>query len=175
MNEPAPFLDVAALRRAFDEAFARPARVDGDSGLPMLAIRAADAAVALDLAAIKAIQLCPPISEVPSEANSLLGVAAMRGSMAGMYSLAHLLGVSKARSAGNWAVTCGDGSIGLVFDELRGFERVNMEGVKRSAGGERLSSGFVEIAGSPHLLVNFTALIGEIMSATTNQGVTNDV
>jgi chemotaxis signal transduction protein len=148
------------FRRAFDEMFTRPAQARDERAVEVLSIRAGEARMALPVLSIRAVQLCPEVAALPSTATSLVGVSGVRGSVVAMYSLAHVLGGSKTPSGGAWVALCGDGSIGLVFDELFGHERLT-QGELLPGEGEA-SRRFVEISGTPHVLVDVKALLKAI-------------
>src|SRR5262249_33818225 len=133
----------------------------------MLAFSAGDVRMALKLADIRGVAVCPPVIAAPSSARALLGLGALRGVVAGLYSLAMLRGGAKSPLAGQWVIACGDGSVGLVFDELAGYARVAAAAAGAVAGKDE---GFVEIGGQPHLLVDVAAALREITGAPARAG-----
>lgn len=160
MNAEPESQSAIELRRAFDEMFTRSAETRDERAVEVLSIRAGEARMALPVLSIRAVQLCPEVAAVPSVAPSLLGVSGVRGAVVAMYSLAHVLGGAKTPAGGAWVALCGDGTVGLVFDELFGHERLT-QGELLPGEGEA-SRGFVEINGTPHVLVDVKALLKAI-------------
>jgi chemotaxis signal transduction protein len=148
------------LRRAFDEMFTRSAEARDERAVEVLSIRAGMTRMVLPVLSIRAVQLCPEIATVPSGVPSLLGVSGLRGSVVAMYSLAQLIGGAKAPVGGAWVALCGDGTVGLVFDELFGHERLTQAELLPGEG--EASRRFVEINGTPHVLVDVKALLKAI-------------
>ncbi|MCC6575626.1 MAG: chemotaxis protein CheW [Planctomycetes bacterium] len=150
MNEQP--LNAAQMRRAFDEAFARPELARAEQGIELLALVAGDMRMAVAIDQIAGIHLCPAVTAIPSDAPALLGVGSVRSVLSAIYSLSALRG--GPRRPGQWLITCGDGTIGLAFDELCGYTRVRSDEMPVSK-----EAVFVEVAGKPHALVEVGVLV----------------
>src|ERR1700723_1814025 len=105
----------AMLRRAFDASFAAPVASQSERQ-DFLGIRVSAERYGLRLAEIGGLHLDLRIVSVPSPAAQLLGIVGMRGTMAPIYDLAALLGLSPA-SGPRWIVlTKGPRTVGFAFD-----------------------------------------------------------
>lgn len=120
-NEPEATL--AALRRAFDDAFLRPLELGREQGASVLVV-SAGVRVAVPLTDVASVVACPTITPVPSRDPALLGLGGVRGTIVAIYDLAALVGVDVASPrAGTqrWLVLlAGDRTLGLAFDALEG-------------------------------------------------------
>jgi chemotaxis signal transduction protein len=106
----------AALRRAFDEAFAAPPRAARRDDVTLLALRAGGEAVALRVLETAGFLRAPRIVPVPSRRGELLGVAGLRGAAVPVFGLARLLGRAEADEP-RWIVLCEAGGerVALAF------------------------------------------------------------
>jgi purine-binding chemotaxis protein CheW len=111
----------AALRRAFDEAFASPAGGARAEVEDFLAIRVAGEAYAFRLAGIAGLYADRPIVPLPEAASELLGIAGLRGSLVAVYDLRALLGAPRGETPRWIALAASERTVGLAFDELEGF------------------------------------------------------
>lgn len=94
---------LAALRREFDDAFARAPAPAAAAAQPMLAIRVGGHPYALRLAQIAGLHADRHVTALPSALPALLGVSGFRGQIAPVYDLAVLLGYPAA-AAPRWLV-----------------------------------------------------------------------
>jgi hypothetical protein len=112
-----------ALRRAFDESFAA-APIERELTEDFLAIRVAGEPFAFRMTDIARVAEAPKIVGVPSVRASVLGVAAIRGALVSVHSLAALLGYANASSRHAWiALLQGVEATSVAFDALDGFVR----------------------------------------------------
>jgi hypothetical protein len=133
----------AALRRAFDAAFAVPpsgARAETED---FLAIRVADDPFAVRVSSVVRLAAAPRIVPVPSRRPAVLGVAALRGALVSVHSLAVLLGYSGDAGAHRW-IALADGMVGLAFHELDGFIRVP-KGANGAIGADGVTRPIVDM------------------------------
>jgi chemotaxis signal transduction protein len=116
----------AELRNAFDRARAVPwetAAVEQIENL--LAIRVSGDALAIRLSEISGLATDRKIVAFPSPIPELLGVAAIRGRLIPVYSLAALLGYSANASHGRWLALCGtEEPVGLAINDFEGYVQV---------------------------------------------------
>jgi purine-binding chemotaxis protein CheW len=111
----------AALRRRFDESFARPAGSTAERREEMLAIRVAGEPYALRLSEVAGLRADLKIVPVPSPAGPLLGIVGVRGSMAPIYDLAALLGHPPV-AAPRWvAFARAQQFVGLAFETFESY------------------------------------------------------
>lgn len=111
----------AALRAAFDAAFARPAGAPERDRVALLALRVGGAGVAVRVLETAGLMAARPIVPVPSRRPELLGVSGVRGAVVPIYSLARLLGRADD-GAPRWIVLASAGTerVGLAVTT---FER----------------------------------------------------
>jgi chemotaxis signal transduction protein len=134
----------AALRRQFDESFARPAALITERFEDLLAIGVGTDPYALHLSEIAGLQVDLRIVPVPSPAAQLLGIVAVRGAMAPIYDLAALLSYPPAANP-RWIVFArGPHAVGFAFERFESHLRVPRASL---AEGERKDLG-VDVSGS---------------------------
>jgi chemotaxis signal transduction protein len=115
----------AALRRAFDQAFAVPPQPAAQEVTDLLAIRVAGVAHAIKLREIAAIVTKRTLIAVPAAAPDLLGLAGIRGGIVPVFGLASILGYAVTSESPPWMVLCGtDEPIALAFAAFDGYLRV---------------------------------------------------
>ncbi|MDB6107279.1 MAG: cheW3-2 [Gammaproteobacteria bacterium] len=127
MSEPSPVAASAAqLRSTFDQARAVPFLSDAVERIEdLLAIRVSGDAFAIRLSEISGLATDRKIVAFPSPIPELLGVAAIRGRLVPVYSLAALLGYSAQSSQGRWLMLCGtEEPVGLAINDFEGYVRV---------------------------------------------------
>ena len=120
----------------------------GESAL--LAFRIADRRFALDASRVAEVVRRPPVTRVPHAPPSLAGVAALRGRVLPVISLAELLGgegsgvagsggegsgLTSSGASGRLIVLGGGEPIGLAVDEVLGLERGAGGGLVEMADG----------------------------------------
>jgi len=120
---------VAELARAFDRAFAEPARTaaDGAEALEnLLALRAGTDDCVVRLAEVRGLLARPTIVALPGPVPELLGLASLRGALVPVYHLAALQGQVTPDAAPAWMILVeADGLVGLAFEELLGYARLD--------------------------------------------------
>ena len=105
----------------------------GESAL--LAFRIADRRFALDAARVAEVVRPPPVTRVPHAPPSLAGVAALRGRVLPVISMAELLGVEGRGVLGRLIVLGGSEPIGLAVDEVLGLEAGDGGGLVETQDG----------------------------------------
>ncbi|HUQ94027.1 MAG TPA: chemotaxis protein CheW [Bryobacteraceae bacterium] len=112
---------LAAMRRAFDGAFAAPARLHEADLEPLLLIRAGGEALALRSLHIARLARTGRILPVPSRIPELLGITGIRGTLTAVFDLAALLGFSSGGAQPLWlALTRDETPVALAFDQVEG-------------------------------------------------------
>lgn len=112
---------LAELRDLFDRAFAAPRPAEAGDPEVLIAIRLAGEALALKARHIAGLAARKRIVPLPGRVPELLGVAAIRGALVPVYSLAAFLGFPARSSDLQWlALANRDAPIALAFEELEG-------------------------------------------------------
>lgn len=128
---------VAALRQAFDAAFAAPPPAAPDPAEDFLAVRIADDLGALRVRDVAHLSVDHRIVPLPSSRAELLGLAGIRGVLVPVLSLARVLGHGAPGGAPRWLVTCGAGfEVAFAFDEFQGHRRIPAADVRRVDAAE---------------------------------------
>jgi chemotaxis signal transduction protein len=118
----------AALRLAFDRAFAEPFRLDAPATENLLAVRVGAQACALRLSGIAGLFADRKITRVPGSAAALIGLAGFRGALVPVYSLQALLGVGGARPS-RWLAIAAAAPVALAFEAFEGQLRVSPDAI----------------------------------------------
>ena len=135
----------ATLRRAFDATFAAQPPGMRAQTEDFLAIRVAGDPFAMRVSSVLRLAAAPKIVPVPSRRPAVLGVAAMRGALVSVHSLAVLLGYARDAGADRWIALANEGEmVGLVFHELDGFLRVP-KGAVGAIGGDGVTRAIVDM------------------------------
>jgi chemotaxis signal transduction protein len=126
----------AELRRAFDEAFARP-HPERASGLEdLVIIRTGGHPHALRVSELRGLHRAGRVVPLPSPLPDLLGLAGIRGRLVPVFSLPLLLGYGAQRDAVRWVALCDGGEpMALGFEELDGHRRVGPDQICAAAEG----------------------------------------
>jgi chemotaxis signal transduction protein len=160
--------DVEQLRREFDERFAAPAAVVGESLESLLSIRVAGERFAVRAVDIAELARCPEPTRVPSRSPALLGVIGLRGSVIPVFGLGALLGFA-AQEPPRWIVRCeGDATVGLAFAAYDGHVRIRTADIDLSRGASRPHvAGVVVLEGSAHVVLDLKSLLAVLGGAGT--------
>lgn len=122
MSGPNATTTGAQLRRAFDEAFAVAPLPDRAPGENLLLLRVQRIDVAVRLNEVAAVSRCPPLTPLPSQNPSVLGLVGLRGGLVVVHSFAALVGEprSKLDDRAILLLCAGEPAVGLLADELLG-------------------------------------------------------
>ncbi|MEJ0011016.1 MAG: chemotaxis protein CheW [Bauldia sp.] len=134
----------AALRAAFDRAFAEPPAPERGAPLDFLSVRLGGDPFAIRLTDTAGLFADRKITPVPTTVAEFRGVSGFRGVLVPVYDLGALLGYAPLQS-GRWLVLAAGGALAFVFDAFEGHIRVPPEGVsaRRDSGS---AHGVHEIA-----------------------------
>lgn len=118
----------AALRSAFDSAFAVPLRVEAAAHHDLLAIRVGAEPYAVRLAEITGLFADRKFTRVPGGHAALLGIAGFRGALVPVYSLRILLGHSGTQTP-RWLVIAAAAPVALAFEVFEGHVRAPADAI----------------------------------------------
>jgi purine-binding chemotaxis protein CheW len=134
----------AALRHAFDRAFAEAPAPDREKAIELLAIGVGDDPYAIRLSEASGLFRNRPVTPLPTPVSALAGIAAFRGTLLAVYSLGRLLG-HETPGIGPWLVIA-SGRVALAFDRFDGLLRAEPGDISE-APGERAVHGIVRTSG----------------------------
>jgi chemotaxis signal transduction protein len=132
--------DVSALRRSFDEAFARAHRPRVTGLEDLLLVRIEGHPYALRIRELEGLHRAGKVVPLPSSSVELLGLAGIRGALVPVFSLPALLGYG-GREPPAWLVLCqtaearGGEAMALGFGALDGHVRVGPDQICGAADG----------------------------------------
>jgi chemotaxis signal transduction protein len=130
-----------ALRRLFDASFAAPAVSLTQRPEDLIAIRVGSDPYALRLSEIAGIHVGVKIVPVPSPAQQLLGIAAIRGMMAPIYDLATLLGYPPAANPRWFILARAPQPVGLAFEAFESHLQASQSSLANGNGEDGSSVG----------------------------------
>ncbi len=114
-----------ALRRAFDQSFARVPSAAEAGTESLLMIRAGEEFCALRMSEIAGLVRDHKIVVVPSPIPELIGIAGLRAGLVPVYNLAALLGHTSTLAPPRWLALCaGAKPIAFAFTELQGYRQI---------------------------------------------------
>jgi chemotaxis signal transduction protein len=116
----------AELRRVFDEERALPFGARSvEQAESLISIRVSGDAYVMRTSEISGLVTDRKIVGFPTPVAELLGIAAVRGVLLPVYSLAGLLGYSAETEQTRWLVLCGtEEPLALAFNDFEGYLRV---------------------------------------------------
>ena len=143
---------VAALRHAFDRAFAAAPDPEAAPVENLVAVRLSNDPFAIRLSDISGLFADKAVVPLPASAPALLGVAGFRGSIVPVFSLPALLGYAED-GALRWLVLAGAAGgarrVGLAFDRFEGHLQVPQSAIATDEKGERQRRFVKEIIRTP--------------------------
>lgn len=116
---------VQALRRAFDESFARPVADQPAALVPVLTLTVAGKPIVLRLDDLRGVHHRRRIVPVRGAFADLLGLSGLNGEIVPVYDSAHLLGLGSAsRHWQWWALSRHPEPVALAFERLESYAAV---------------------------------------------------
>jgi len=113
------------LRREFDDAFASPPPEAGPKRERLLAIRVSGDPYAIRVSEVAAVTKCERLVRFPARQAEFLGVAAARGSVFPVYTLAAIVAGGPVDRDPAWILLCDPSDpLGLTFQGLEGLFEV---------------------------------------------------
>jgi chemotaxis signal transduction protein len=119
----------AALHAAFAQSFAEPARTEGSAKEDFLAVRMGDDVFAIRLREIAELHIREKVTRMPGGEPALIGIAAFRGAIRPVYSLATLLGIP-SKPAPRWLIIAAAAPVALAFDAFEQHLRVASDTIR---------------------------------------------
>jgi chemotaxis signal transduction protein len=163
MNHRPTALSAQELRESFDASFAKEVVEATADREDLLLVRDGMAELAMRVREIAAVEKCPELTSLPSSRPALLGLAGIRGHLAAIYSLGALVGSGGASARGGLVVLCaGDRSVGLRFDEMLAYVRVDR---KELGAASAAATTVLRAADRSVLLVDLRVLFETIHDA----------
>lgn len=151
----------AALRDAFDRAFAEPPPPDPPALADLLAIRVGAEPYALRFSEIAGLFADRKVTPIPTRAPTLLGIAGFRGALVPVYDLHALLG-QRAAEAARWLVMAARAPVAFAFSAQEGQFRCGREAIVSHQPGDparRHVSEFARIGALLRPIVDLSSLL----------------
>lgn len=156
-------LDAGALRREFDEAFARPSASAAEAQVPHLLLRVGldPQTYAVALSEVLQVSRINKLVNVPTSLGSLLGLVSVRSAVVPIYGMATLLGL--AQEPPRWFALHGSQGdpVGFAFGQFEGYVEVSPSELLE---GQTLSSSrrLIQTAAGAHGVLELGALVNVI-------------
>ncbi|MGD0523593.1 MAG: chemotaxis protein CheW [Polyangiaceae bacterium] len=156
-------LRAEAMRREFDEGFARAATRDETPVEDLLAIRVAGDPYALRLAECAGLFSARKVTPLPTTIPELLGLAGFRAALVPVYDLRALLGYPRGEGP-RWMVsTAGSAVVALGFDAFEAHLKVDPASlVAADAPSSRHAPRLARLAGGACPLLSVPSLLDAI-------------
>ncbi len=165
---------VGALRREFDQVFARPVRAADGQGIELLAIRVAGDPHALRLSEIAGLFADRPVTPVPGPMAELRGLANLRGQLVPVYDLRLLLGRPAAEPP-RWIALAAARPLALAFDDVDGHVVAAPADLAAEVGARGPARQVVRMArGTGLVLLALPALLDDLASRARRAGATKE-
>ena len=152
-------LNVQLLAREFDSAFAEAHRDSERDAKAFLAFRCAGRAFALEGHEAGGVTRMPRLCRVPSHQPALLGLAAERGQLVPVFSLARLLGDATAAPAQWLLIVRRADPVGFAFDELTGYVRVDPAAILREPSSNDSQQTLLELRDARYAVLSLMDLL----------------
>jgi len=155
---------VAALRSAFDAAFAEARGEMRDEGVAFLLFRLGSQPFAVKLAEVAALEPLGKVVPLPAAAAELLGLAAIKAQLVPVYALARLVGAPEGERS-RWLLVCDRGDpIGLAFTAFDGYAKLPESALARAEGGARFVPAFATIGATRRGVIDTGSVVAAIRS-----------
>jgi chemotaxis signal transduction protein len=153
----------AALRRDFDRSFAA-APISADAAkLELLAVQMGTKRFALRLSDVAGLFVDKKIVSVPGSGPTSLGIAGFRGSIAPVYDLQKILGLS-ASHAPRWLVIAAAAPVAFAFEAFEGQLRVSPAAIRAQTADDTngFTTNFVETDGVLRPIIELSSVLNTI-------------
>lgn len=169
MSESDPTQTAAHLRRVFDESFAVAAHPDRTIGEELLLLRVHHRELAVRVSEVAAVSRCPPLTRLPSQNPSVLGLVGLRGGLVVVHSLADLVGEPRGKldERAILLLCAGEPSVALLADELLGHLHVEADAIYAGTLAGGWSNAIVGAGSSRWPLASIPLLLAAIRQSTS--------
>lgn len=155
----------AALRKAFDESFARadppaPAPVER-----LLLVRCGDRRALLPSARLAGVVSCPRLVPLPGGPRQLSGLAGVGGAVVSVYDIGAVLGVEPDAPGRMLAIAACDRKIGIAFDEIAALVDVPAEALR--VGPTAAPTTVVSVGGKNVCLIDVDSWVAGLRGRAT--------
>ena len=164
--------ELAALRLAFDQAFAAPPREADQRRERLLVLRVGGEPMLGRLDGVDAVERLPRVVPLPGSPPEVRGLAGLRGRLVPVYDLAALLGGLRSGQPA-WLILSGtEDPLGLAADGFEGQVEVpRTELLAVPSGQERPHvSAYVRLGEGLRGVIDLRALAAEIRSRAAGPG-----
>lgn len=159
-------LRAAALREAFDAAFAAAPGDARREQVALLRLRAGGEELALRVLETGGLVALGRLTPLPARRPELLGLTGLRGGLLPVFDLARLLGLPGQGAPPRWMALAGEGEerVGLAFDEFQGHARVLPGELHAAPASPRLHlREVVELEGRPVPVLAVPSLLHAVL------------
>lgn len=163
---------LAALRREFDESFARAAATTHGQSERLVAVRLGGDRFALRVGEIASVHPITAITRLPGAPRGQLGIVNVRGQLAAVYDGATLLGYTSAGEAHRWCALCADDrGLGLAIGAVEGYlrvDRASLRPITTEDGSGKLLTHAFEREGHVYRVLDvpaFRAVVAELVGS----------
>jgi chemotaxis signal transduction protein len=173
MTSPNALGRAAALREAFDDVFSRAPMVATEATEDFLLVHVGSVPHALRLSEFAGVAKDRPFVPAPSRRPELLGLAAMRGTVVCVYSMARLLGLPDQGVWGPWlALSTGRDPVAWAFGHVERFLRADRTDVHpgRPAEATRLVNGILRLGSTARPIVDLPSMLEAVQRRAEDGG-----
>ncbi|GIJ67114.1 hypothetical protein Voc01_020310 [Virgisporangium ochraceum] len=161
---------LAALRHAFDSAFALPPPPRDDDLVDLLAVTADADALAVPLTAMAGLVADRAVTPLPGSPADLIGVAGLRGHLVPVYDLARILGSGRTRGPERtvrWMVlAAGSPTFAVAVDRVDGHLRVPRDAIAEPIDGRGPGGAVVHTGAGARPVVDLAAVRHRVTART---------
>jgi len=151
------------LRRDFDHSFALPSRPPLPQTLDLLRVRLGGDPWAIPLAEVAGLHSGKRVSPVPGRTPALIGLAGFRGTLAAVYDLPALIGLTPVGTP-RWLLLVQERPVAFAFADLEGHARIEAGAILPLGpdGGTAWTRGFIEDGPLRRPILHLPALLDRL-------------
>ncbi len=160
------------LRREFDETFASPPSESGPKRERLLAIRVSGDPYAVRVSEVAAVAKCERLVRFPGRQPEFIGVAAARGSIFPVYSLAAIAANGRKERGAAWILLSDPTDpLGLAFDGLEGsFDVPASELAAPSESSNPYVTGMVQWGSTSRPVIRLSSVVHRLKAGAARGG-----
>ncbi len=154
--------DAAALRRAFDLEFTKPAAAEQPPAIDLIVVRSGETAYAVRMSQVAGLHADLGVTACPTPLPEFMGSAGLHGVLTPVYDLAALLGHPSVPC--RWAMLAKGGALAFAFAGFEGHFRVEPSAIaaRRGAASTPHAAEIVTAAGEAWPMLHIPALVAAI-------------